>query len=70
HRIRFEPRRNDPLLNPYNTALILSWRANIDLKPVMSADSALQYVAKYATKAEKDLPQFHEMLSGVLEQLN
>lgn len=35
-RVRFEPRRNDPLLNLHNPAMILAWRANIDLKPVLS----------------------------------
>lgn len=33
-RVRFEPQRNDPLMNPYNPAMILGWRANIDIKPV------------------------------------
>jgi hypothetical protein len=41
-RVRFEPERNDPLLNPYNPAIILAWRANIDVKPVMSTDAALK----------------------------
>jgi hypothetical protein len=41
-RVRFEPERNDPLLNPYNPAMILAWRANIDVKPVMSTDAALK----------------------------
>jgi hypothetical protein len=43
-RVRFEPRRNDPLLNNYNAAMILAWRANIDIKPVMSKDAALKWV--------------------------
>jgi hypothetical protein len=41
-RVHFEPRRNDPLLNNYNAAMILAWRANIDIKPVMSKDAALK----------------------------
>jgi hypothetical protein len=42
HRVRFEPRRNDPLMNNYNPAMILAWRANIDIKPVLSKDAALK----------------------------
>lgn len=44
NRIRFEPQRNDPLLNGYNPTMILGWRANIDLKPVISREAAEQYV--------------------------
>ncbi|KAJ7061427.1 hypothetical protein C8F01DRAFT_962950, partial [Mycena amicta] len=32
-RVRFEPRRNDPLLNNFNAGMMLAWRANIDIKP-------------------------------------
>ena len=56
-RVRFEPRRNDRLMNPYNPAMILAWRANIDLKPVLSKDAAINYIAKYASKAEKQAPR-------------
>ena len=40
-RVRFEPRRNDRLLNNYNVPMILGWRANIDMKPVLSKDAAI-----------------------------
>ncbi|KAJ7021141.1 hypothetical protein C8F04DRAFT_926522, partial [Mycena alexandri] len=38
-RVRFEPQRNDPLLNMYNPAMILGWTANVDIKPVLSTDA-------------------------------
>ncbi|KAJ6469348.1 hypothetical protein C8R45DRAFT_1105214 [Mycena sanguinolenta] len=57
-RVRFEPARNDPLLNTYNPAMILAWRAKVDVKPVMSTDAAINYVAKYASKAEQQAPAF------------
>ncbi|KAF8196251.1 hypothetical protein K438DRAFT_1418932, partial [Mycena galopus ATCC 62051] len=66
---RFEPRRNDPLMNNYNPAMILAWRANIDIKPVLSKDAALNYIAKYATKAEQQAPGFPELLQGVVKQM-
>lgn len=40
-RVRFEPRRNDRLMNTYNAPMIIAWRANIDVKPVMSKDAAI-----------------------------
>lgn len=43
-RVRFEGRRNDPWLNMYHPVVMLGWRANIDLKPVMSTDAAVRYV--------------------------
>jgi hypothetical protein len=39
-----EPRRNDPLLNNYSTTMSLEWRANIDIKLVISKDTALKSV--------------------------
>ncbi|KAJ7139662.1 hypothetical protein C8R44DRAFT_556634, partial [Mycena epipterygia] len=66
NRVRFEPARNDPLLNTYNPAMILAWRANIDVKPVMSTDAARNYIAKYASKAEQQAPAFPELLSGIM----
>ncbi|CAK5270705.1 unnamed protein product [Mycena citricolor] len=69
-RLRFEPRRNDPLLNNYNRAMLMAWRANIDLKPVLSKDAAINYIAKYASKSEQQAPAFPEMLDGVVKLMN
>ncbi|KAJ3505917.1 hypothetical protein NLJ89_g7163 [Agrocybe chaxingu] len=64
-RVRFEPRRNDRLLNTHNVAMILGWKANVDVKPVLSKDAAINYIAKYASKSEKQAPAFPELLSKV-----
>jgi hypothetical protein len=40
--VRFEPERNNPLLNGYNPAIILAWCASLDVEPVMSKDAALK----------------------------
>ena len=42
HRVHFEPKRSDPLLNTFNVPMILGWRANIDVKPVLSKDAAIK----------------------------
>jgi ATP-dependent DNA helicase PIF1 len=70
HRLRFEPRRNDRLLNPYNTSMILGWRANIDIKPVLSKYAAIDYIAKYASKSEKQAPAFPELLANVTSSMD
>ncbi|KAJ3525773.1 hypothetical protein NMY22_g10434 [Coprinellus aureogranulatus] len=66
-RMRFNPTRNDSLLNPHNRPAILAWRANVDFKPVLSTAAAIEYAAKYATKAEKQAPGFTELLHTIVE---
>ncbi|KAF9536267.1 hypothetical protein CPC08DRAFT_590772, partial [Agrocybe pediades] len=69
-RLRFEPRRNDRLVNPFNIPMILGWRANMDIKPVLSKYAAIDYIAKYASKAEKQAPAFPELLAGVTSSMD
>ena len=45
-------RRNDSILNSYNAAFILGWRANVDFRPVINQEAVIAYVAKYASKSE------------------
>ncbi|PKY35920.1 hypothetical protein RhiirB3_457516, partial [Rhizophagus irregularis] len=40
--------RNDPYINPHNRIQLQGWRANVDLKPILSIHAALQYISKYA----------------------
>jgi hypothetical protein len=54
-RVRVKPRRNDPQLNNYSTTINLTWRANIDIKPVMSKDAALKCVRTPSEFRETDL---------------
>ncbi|KAJ4473317.1 hypothetical protein C8J55DRAFT_433743 [Lentinula edodes] len=70
YRPRFEPMQNDPILNTYNPALIMAWRANIDVKPVLSKDAALNYIAKYASKSEQQAPEFPQLLGSVLRNMD
>ncbi|KAK3918035.1 ATP-dependent DNA helicase, partial [Frankliniella fusca] len=48
----FIPERNDPLLNKYNPFIISTWRANIDLSPVLYKSAVIEYITKYVSKAE------------------
>ena len=41
--------RNDSLLNSYNPVQLSAWRANVDMQYVVSRNTVLQYVAKYAS---------------------
>ncbi|KAF8176927.1 hypothetical protein BJ912DRAFT_813005, partial [Pholiota molesta] len=35
----FHSRRNDEILNSFNTGFILGWRANIDFRPVINKEA-------------------------------
>ena len=60
--------RNDPLINPHNWLQLQGWRANIDLKPILSIHAALQYISKYASKAEPRSTAFSEILNQILSE--
>src|SRR5688572_14661645 len=59
-------KRNDPLINPHSRLQLQGWRANVDLKPVLSIHAALQYISKYASKAEPRSAAFSEVLNQIL----
>lgn len=62
--------RNDPLINPHNRLQLQGWRANVDLKPILSIHAALQYISKYASKAEPQSMAYSEILSHILNKSN
>ncbi|EDR07407.1 uncharacterized protein LACBIDRAFT_327883 [Laccaria bicolor S238N-H82] len=68
-RVRFKPHHNDRLMNTYNAPMIIAWHATIDVKPVMSKDAAITYIAKYASNAKSQAPAFPELLLGAQVQL-
>jgi ATP-dependent DNA helicase PIF1 len=51
----FLPVRNDEMLQKYNRLVTMSWQANTDVSPTTGSAAIVEYVAKYAAKAEKVL---------------
>lgn len=49
-------------MNTHNRDTLMMWRANIDWKPILSKRVVINYIAKYASKAEKGSETFHDML--------
>ncbi|CAG8629728.1 15490_t:CDS:2, partial [Racocetra persica] len=47
-----------------------SKRANVDLKPILSIHVALQYISKYASKAEPRSEAFSQILDRILNNSN
>ncbi|KAK3918328.1 Kinesin-like protein KIN-12C [Frankliniella fusca] len=48
----FLPERNDPLLNKYNPFISSTWRANIDICPILYKSAVIDYITKCVSKAE------------------
>jgi len=44
--------RNDRYLNKYNPYILQTWRANMDISPVISKRALVNYLAKYISKSE------------------
>src|SRR2546429_3592229 len=62
--------RNDPLLNPHDRLQLQGWRANVDLKPVLSMEVALRYISKYASKSEPRSAAFSDIFSRIINNSN
>lgn len=71
---KFQAVRNDALLNPYIPAFLLGWRANIDTAPCLNIATVVEYVGKYASKAEKSSKPMEtlvrEVVAGIREPAN
>ena len=59
---------NDPLRNSVNHWQALAQRSNVDFQPLIDHFAALEYVTKYAAKAEKGSGSFDAVLSSVLSR--
>lgn len=67
--LQFHSRRNDEILNSFNTGFILGWRANIDFRPVINKEAVITYVAKYASKGKTSSSSFDKTLQTAISQL-
>ena len=64
--VTVEPKRNDPLLNCHNRALVQTWRANVDFQLVYSRRKVVEYLAKYISKSEPVSQDLKDLLDTVL----
>ena len=51
-RAKVVTKRNDPLINSHNKSLLQFWRANVDVQAIVDIEDCVQYMTKYAAKAE------------------
>jgi hypothetical protein len=64
-RKRFSPSRNDAWLNQHSKAILIGWRANTDLQPVLDCEAAIKYISKYTSKPEMVSDGYHNALKEV-----
>ena len=58
--------RNDLLINLHDWLQLQGWHANVNLKPILSMNTALQYISKYASKSESHFESFTDMLNNII----
>ena len=61
--------RNDPWLNQHARLILLGWRANVDLQPVLDREAARRYISKYASKPESLSESYHTVLQEFCSRL-
>jgi len=67
---KFMPVSNNGMLNLYNRLITISWLANTDVQPCTGARAVIEYVGKYAAKAEKGSSSYKELAAIVLPFVN
>ena len=60
--------RNGQYVNSYSWLQLQEWRTNVNLKLILSIHAALQYISKYASKAELQLEAFSDVLNWILNE--
>jgi hypothetical protein len=68
--LQFTPERNDENLNKFNPYIISTWRANIDIAPVLSKKAIIEYLSKYVSKSEIGSSTLQEICRSVCGSLN
>ena len=64
----YVPERNDPILNQYPLrGWIQFWRANMDLKPVLSLYALIMYLSKYMTKDESSSTTLLDIVERLIQ---
>lgn len=66
----FLPKRNDERMQRYNSYVSQVWRANTDFTPIVSNESVLNYIAKYASKSEKSSESYQDLAKRIAANRN
>ena len=58
-------RRNDPRLNNHQRQQLQAWRANCDIQIIIDQHACVEYLTKYAAKAETKSPMLKSIFNSV-----
>lgn len=58
-------KRNDPRMNNHNPFVSIHWRANTDFQPIISLDSVIHYISKYASKCETSSNLLNNVVNSI-----
>ncbi|KAH7082829.1 hypothetical protein BKA63DRAFT_529794 [Paraphoma chrysanthemicola] len=62
--------RNDGMINKYNRLVTMAWQANTDISPCTDPRAVIEYVVKYATKAEKKSLSYRDLAGTLIPFVN
>lgn len=62
------PKRNNSKLNKNNCFILQLWSVNMDVQPIVSIQDVLNYIAKYAAKAEVQSESYQDVLKQILAE--
>lgn len=62
---KYELAHNDDRVNVHNADLLKMWHASVDCHPVVYRHAILTYIAKYASKVEKRLETYQDILTKI-----
>lgn len=65
-RARIVHKRNDSVMNVHNRTMLENWQANVDMQIILDHYAAVNYMAKYATKAEQSGKSLQSLLKTII----
>ena len=65
-KVDLKTQRNDPIMNKHNRCQLQNFRSNVDMQIVLDYAACVDYIAKYAAKAEKKSETIQEVLSKLI----
>ena len=68
--VELRTKRNDAIMNKHNRSQVQNFRANVDMQIVLDWAACVNYIAKYAAKAEKKSETIEEVLSKTIKKLS
>ena len=70
YRAIIKSKRNDSRINKHQQVMIQTWRANCDIQLIIDYHACVEYLAKYASKAEKMSAITKDSFTSIVSKVN